>query len=74
MENLDKAYLKSCPICKEKAEHRFNIYLHEVWACGCWKHEKPIYANSPNHKEAIGNWNNEKDIFNLEQEEDYEIN
>lgn len=67
MPNLDNAKLKPCPICGGKAEHRSNIYRYQVWACGCWKHRLPIYANSPNHKTAIDNWNNGKDIIGLDQ-------
>lgn len=68
MENLDKVELNPCPICNNKTEHRFDIYRYEVWACGCWRHQKPIYANSPNHKNAIENWNSGIKIVGLDQD------
>lgn len=73
MQNLDNAELKPCPVCGAKAEHRFNIYRIQVWACGCWKHKKPIYANSPNHQIAIDNWNNWTEIIGSDQKPEKDI-
>jgi ssDNA-binding Zn-finger/Zn-ribbon topoisomerase 1 len=73
MRNLDKAELKPCPVCGGKAEHRFNIYKYQVWACGCWKHEKPVYSNSPNHQKAIENWNNGINIIGADQKAEEDI-
>lgn len=70
MNNLDNAELIPCPVCGEKAEHRFNIKIPKVWACGCWKHENPIYASHWNHIDAINNWNAQIDVIGLKLELD----
>lgn len=73
MDNLDQAELIACPKCGEGAEHRFNIYKRNVWACGCWKHDKPVYASHGNHINAINDWNAQINVVGLNDNDAEEI-